>query len=410
MPIPSSPKALFTVSDILTLTGIIVTVIGIIIALLQFGFTPASIVISVIGVTVLIYLLVARILPWFREHFSASIEEVIDTSTIELSIPEPLPPPPPPSLLLQSDQTFLDQVLDKLDTSPPLMLLAQEHRLLPNVMETIYQQLLYRVGEEYTCQLIPTGQEQATEEEYFLNLAKQLGWQRPCKTAFDWENLLMGKLPQDHHSLYLFLNRLEKGNLERAKELAIALRNLVLKGKLKVLLLGSGKLEELKFQADTSSLLNIALIERWPELTSEDVQRLYEQQFPQHPPLTAKDRQDILEASGGHPELLKCCLTYRVKTPAGTVPDYPGLLSQETVLVSAFTKFTHQPTHLQQLGEWLNQTEVGPALPHIFDPLLREVYWLNLLKAQEGRLVWRCEAVRRAGLQMLEELAKVRKK
>ncbi len=403
----SSPKALFTVSDILNFVAIIVTVIGIIIALLQFGFTSASIVISVIGVTVLIYLLVGRILPWFREHFLTATEMVIEPSITEPSTTEL--PSSPPALLLQSDQTFLDQVLEQLDSSPPLMLLAQEHRILPNVLETIYQQLQHRVGEEYTCQLIPTGQEEVTEEEYFSNLAKQLGWQRPCKTAMDWENLLLGKLPQDHHHLYLFLNRVEKGNPDRAKELAIALRNLILRGKLKVLLLGSGKLEELKFQADTSSLLNIARIERWPELTSEDIQRLYEQQFPQHPPLTAKDRQDILEASGGHPELLKCCLTYRVKTPAGTVPDYLGRLSQETVLVSAFAKFTHQPIHLQQLREWLNQTNVDTVKPHIFDLLLREVYWLNLLKEQEGWLVWRCEAIRQAGLQVLEEVAKVRK-
>jgi hypothetical protein len=190
--------------------------------------------------------------------------------------------------------------------------------------------------------------------------------------------------------------------------LVIALRELVQTGKVKVLLLGSGKLEELKFQADTSSLLNIATIERWPELTSEDMQRLYEQQFPQHPPLTAKDRQDILEVSGGHPELLKCCLTYRVNTPAGTVPDYLAHLSQETVLVSAFAKFKHDPNHLQQLREWLKLVDVAPAQPYIFDDLLREVYWLNLLVAQEGRLVWRSEAIRQAGLQTLGELAKVR--
>jgi hypothetical protein len=195
----SSHKALFTVSDILTLVGIIATVIGIIIALLQFGFTPESISISVIGVTVLIYLLVGRILPWFREHFLTTAEMVNETSTLEPSITEP--PPPPPSRFLPSDQAFLDQVLEKLDTSSSLMLLAQAHRVWPNVTEMIYQQLQHRFGEEYTCQLIPTGQEEATVEQYFSHLAQQLGWQRPCKTAIDWENLLGSKLQQDSHPL-----------------------------------------------------------------------------------------------------------------------------------------------------------------------------------------------------------------
>lgn len=364
-----------TLSDTLTIISIIVTVISIIIAFLQWDFIKK------------------RIFPWF--HFPTSPKpatEEISTVVIDESLPANSP-------LLPSDQAFLNQAIEKLDSSSALMLLAQEHRIQPPVTEAIYQQFQNRFGADNTYQLIPTSQEEATAEQYFSRLGQQLGWQRPCKDAIELERVLAGKLPQDRH-LYLFLSRLEKGNPERAKELAIALRGLVQGGKLKVLLLGGGKLEELKFKADTTSLLNIASIERWPELTVEDVQQLYEQ-LPHHSPLTAKDRQNDLEASGGHPELLRSCLKYRANAPAGGVIDYLVQLQQETVLVSAFARFRRDPNHLQQLCEWLSQTEVGPAQPYIFDDLLREVYWLNLLVARDGRLVWRGEAVRQAGLKTL---------
>ncbi len=397
MTTPSSPKTLFTVSDVLTLTGIVVTVIGIIIALLQWGFTSKSIIISVIGVAVLVYLLIERIFPWFKKISPTppppeKFTEELTTKEIDES--------PPALPLLPSDQAFLNQAIDKLDTSSALMLLAQEHRIQPPVTEAIYQQLQHRFGADYTYHLIPTGQAEATKEQYFSLLGQQLGWQRPCKDAIELEKVLAGKLPQDQH-LYLFLSRLEKGHPERAKELAIALRGLVQSGKLKVLLLGGGKLEELKFKADTTSLLNIAVIERWPELTAEDVQWLYEQHGPHHSPLTAKDQQDDLEASGGHFALLRNCLEYRANTPAGNVIDYLSQLQQETLLVNAFARFRRTPEPLKQLCEWLSQAEVGPAQPYIFDDLLREVYWLNLLVARGGRLVWRGEAVRQAGLQTL---------
>lgn len=396
MTTPSSPKTLFTVSDVLALTGIVVTVIGIIIALLQWGFTPESISISVIGVAVLVYLLIERIFPWFKEHVFIPPKIVTEEITTEKS-DESLTTHSP---LLPSDQAFLNQAIDKLDTSSALMLLAQEHRIQPPVTEAIYQQLQHRFGADNIYQLIPPGHETATEEQYFSRLGQQLGWQRPCKNAIELERVLAGKLPQDQH-LYLFLSRIEKGHPERAKELAISLRELVQSGKLTVLLLGGGKLEELKFKADTTSLLNLADIERWPELTAEDVQWLYQQQFPHHSPLTAKDRQDDLEASGGHFALLRNCLEYRANTPAGNVIDYLSQLQQETVLVNAFARFRRTPEHLKQLCEWLSQAEVGPAQPYIFDDLLREVYWLNLLVARGGRLVWRGEAVRQAGLQTL---------
>ena len=55
---------------------------------------------------------------------------------------------------------------------------------------------------------------------------------------------------------------------------------------------------------------------------------------------------------------------------------------------------------------WLAQPVVAPARPYLADPLLRHLYWNNLLTARphpQGHcLEWRCEAIRRAVRQVID--------
>jgi hypothetical protein len=57
---------------------------------------------------------------------------------------------------------------------------------------------------------------------------------------------------------------------------------------------------------------------------------------------------------------------------------------------------------------WLAHPVVAPARPYLADPVLRQLYWNNLLAARthpQGRyLEWRCEAIRRAVKQVIDSL------
>lgn len=60
------------------------------------------------------------------------------------------------------------------------------------------------------------------------------------------------------------------------------------------------------------------------------------------------------------------------------------------------------------MQDWLAQPRLAPARPYLLDPVLRHLYWSNLLVARahpDGNwLEWRCEAIRRAAALIVEQL------
>jgi len=301
--------------------------------------------------------------------------------------------------LTDSDQTFLDQVFEKLYHEAALILLAQEYRVTLPVLSKIEKRLKNRFGVENTYRLIPLSTQHAEPAAYFSYLGQQLHLSQTVHNDADLEIALRKQL-ENGNIFCLFLSRLETGDGARANEFASVLRNFLETTQLHLLLCGGQKLAELKFAGGNLSLLNNAGVEEWPELTVDDVQRLYCQCYPEQS-LSRKAAHALLTVSGGHPVLLQRCLEYRVHNPRAVIKNYPQWLKQETVLTAAFTQFKKKNNNTKQLCKWLAQPNVAPAQPYIFDDLLREVYWLNLLVKRNNRLVWRCEAVREAGREIL---------
>jgi hypothetical protein len=77
------------------------------------------------------------------------------------------------------------------------------------------------------------------------------------------------------------------------------------------------------------------------------------------------------------------------------------------VLVAAFTPFLSKPDFSRKILVRLASLDICPATTYIFDDLLRQLYWANLLVKRlvkgEKRLVWRCEAIRQAGISILRQ-------
>ena len=67
----------------------------------------------------------------------------------------------------------------------------------------------------------------------------------------------------------------------------------------------------------------------------------------------------------------------------------------------AFTPFKREPEAAQQVRGLLTADDLGPDQPYLDDPLLRQLYWKNLIRPVAGRLRWRCTAIRDGGLGVL---------
>jgi len=320
-------------------------------------------------------------------------------------IPEPKKPDHLPNQLLETDDTFLYDQFEKFNQSQAIILLAQAHRITPLILGNIEQLLQERFGQENTYHLVPVAGNHVEPATYFSHLAQQNNLSEKVENSAQLESILDKKLKNGEH-LCLLISRLEKGDGDRANELASSLRNLLEHHKLSLHLLfcGGQKLAELRFANGELSLLNCAAVGYWRELTTPDVQQLYRQAFFDQPSLTDEQAKALLEVSGGHPNLLAHCFDYWVKNEK-PIEAYSQQLEQEDVLVAAFTPFLKKPDLSRQILNRLARLDICPATTYIFDDLLRQLYWANLLVKRlvkgEMRLVWRCEAIRQAGISIL---------
>jgi hypothetical protein len=58
----------------------------------------------------------------------------------------------------------------------------------------------------------------------------------------------------------------------------------------------------------------------------------------------------------------------------------------------------------QALAEKLQQQTLGPDRPHLHDPVLRKLFWLNLIyRVADHQLRWQSEPIRQVGLNILSE-------
>jgi len=305
-----------------------------------------------------------------------------------------------PNNLLRADDLFLYEQFEKFNQAQALILLAPAHRINPLILGNIEQLLQEQFGQENTYHLVPVAGSEVEPAIYFSHLAQQINLTETVTNSAELERILDWKLNNREH-LCLLISSLEKGDGKRANELASSLRNLLEHHKLYLHLLfcGGKKLAELRFANGDLSLLNCAAVGYWRELTGPDVQQLYQQAFPEQPPLSAEPAKALLEVSGGHPKLLEHCFAYWVNNDP--IEKYSQQLQQEDVLVAVFTPFLNKPDFLRQILGRLASLDICPATTYIFDDLLRQLYWANLLVKRKMRLVWRCEAIRQAGISIL---------
>ncbi|RNF85379.1 hypothetical protein [Montanilutibacter psychrotolerans] len=313
------------------------------------------------------------------------------------SAPGPGPGPVPPAVL----QVF--ERLQQLRPYPILMLLSQAHWGQPPEREAMLAHARHHYGADAVLHMQPPFCPGADSAVYFAALATQCGFDG-VDSDHAFEARLARRL-RDGGQLFCLVSRFEQGDPAQRDVLAGILRSLseMHSGRLHLLICGGAALADLKYQGGDLSLLNIATAETWPELTATDLQAMARARWGERPVDAAR----VLRLSGGHPLLADAALT--MLADHGMLDDeaLTDALAGHPPLWQGFLPLLTDPASRATILPWLRQSRLGPARPYLFDPLLRALYWANLVtprREDDGTwLQWRCEAIRRAGLMIAEQ-------
>lgn len=324
-------------------------------------------------------------------------------TTIDLPAPLRLPPPVPASPTPHADElAFLDRLFERLYQQHAIVLLGQAQRGHCAWQAELLARAQQQFGAGTVVQVSLAYSTKATAAAHYALLGQHCAVDGQPDNALALQFALEEKLRRNG-GLFMLISGLE--NVWEAGQQALAgmLRSLHDRyiGRLRVLIGGGEKLADLYYQGGALSFLSHAHVETWPELTLADVQRLSVQE-PSGQPLDAVTAQALLAVSGGHPRLLQHCLSLGPLAPASATMRWQEALRTAPFVWRLFTPFRNDAAQRAQLCQLLAHQEGGPHVPYPADALLR-LYWQNILKSSPDgrRLVWRCEALRQAGLSVL---------
>lgn len=289
--------------------------------------------------------------------------------------------------------------LQQLRPYPIIMLLTQAHWGQPPEREAMLAEATHRYGQSKVLHLRPPFSLLSDSAAYFSALGTQCGL-AGVDSDYAFEAAL-GRALQQPDPLFCLVSRFEQGDPVQRDVLAGILRSLseMHSGRLHLLICGGSALADLKYQGGDLSLLNIAATEIWPELTAADLQR---NAGIAHGSGQA-DCDRALRLSGGHPLLATAAMALLAESGVNASDEQVmEQLAGYAPLWQAFVPLLAEPAHRATIGAWLQQPRVAMARPYLLDPLLRSLYWANLVTPRRHAdgfwLEWRCEAIRRAGL------------
>jgi hypothetical protein len=304
--------------------------------------------------------------------------------------------------LAKNEVSFIEELFDLISAKQAVLLLVQRDRWQEGVKTDLLERARKEYGKENVMHMVPPFSPNADLENYFSLLGKQCGIYHSVNNSVSLGAAFEGKLAADSR-LFLMVSGFENSCKEGQEELAGVLRGLNERysHNLKILICGGEKLDELSYNGELS-YLNHAYIQECPELTVSDVLRITEATYPDTK-INEKKAAKLLHISGGHHRILEICLDLCRQNPDFTAVELTEVLHQSPFIWQLFTPFSQDTEIRQQVCSLLNKEDVGPGQPYIYDPLLRRLYWRNLLRrgSSNRRLYWRCKALRQVGLQIL---------
>jgi hypothetical protein len=320
---------------------------------------------------------------------------------------QPSEPPPGPS----SDEiAFVDRLFKLLFNRHVLVLLTRGNHSHTTAKELILEKAGRLFDTDNVRHLAPAYGPHVDMREYFSLLSQQCRFSPPAQSAVSFQAKFEELLASDRE-LFLLISRFEHSSRETREEMAALLRGLgerFPRG-LRIMICGAEQLYELSYTG-TLSYLNQAQIIEWPEMTAADVLRTANN-IENSACLAGKLMQNIdedtavkfLEFSGGHPGVLESCFDLYSQNPGFTMSDLIEKLASSSFLWQLFVPFFQNREKKEKICHLLKNNDVGPYQPYLDDPLLKELYWKNLLHKDKtgARLTWRGEALRLSALSIM---------
>ncbi len=293
------------------------------------------------------------------------------------------------------EHEHLFQLLEQARPYAILMLLSQAHMDQPPQQQLVINATRQRHPDRHLLAVQLPYSKRISVTDFFTFLGKQMnlpGVQDELSFEFAMNDLLQAQ------AVTLVITRFEQSNDSCRDLLAGILRNLteMHPDRMQVILCGGAQLSALKYAQGELSLLNIATahllefkLDAWLQSQTED---------PSSTSQSASRLQRIHQLVGNHPALASTLLQANNDEVA-----MEARVIHSDLLYCDFNQVMQQ-AHLSRLQEHLNQTQLGPYRPHIQDPVLRQLFWLNLIrKDADLQLVWQSETIRQLGLKLLAE-------
>lgn len=306
---------------------------------------------------------------------------------------------------------YIEQLFDHLARLAPYsikLLLSQAGWGQPPCRDALLARAHELYGSDEVMHIQPPYSVHAAADDYFRLIGEQCGL-NDVNSDFAFEAALENRLQQSDR-LFCLVSRFEQGDAALREQLAGILRSLseMHAGKLHLLLCGGPALADLKFRSGDLSLLNIAEVDYWPEPSLAEINMLASDIG--GAPVAEDVAPGLLQVSGGHPGLLQESISLHLS--GQELEAIAAQLNESERLWQAFAPLADDAALREQLLDALQSERLGSAKPYLVDPLLRQLFWQNLIAPrtfEDGRfLVWRCEAVRNAGVQVCEQWSSAR--
>lgn len=314
---------------------------------------------------------------------------------------------PPPAMkqaraaaITPGEHQFTDRIMTRLRPAgvQPMMITSRGQRHQGAVIARLLKSARGEYGEDRVIQLSPPFAGQLDGTVFFNDLGRQcqLGAETPTSVAFiaALESRLRSSAP-----LFLLVTGFENANAQHRAELAATLRSLSENQpyKLRIALVGGRRLVEQRHATGYLSFLSNATLDEWPDPTPADILAWQQASTPD---ATIDDDQiaRLLQFSGGHSGLVRYCLE---RYASGS--DIPAWQAWCYACPEIWETWSHLAgDDPDALRASLERERFGPAQPWPHNATARRLYWADLLKAQDGQLVWRTENLRQIGREVLE--------
>jgi predicted MPP superfamily phosphohydrolase len=293
-----------------------------------------------------------------------------------------------------SSEILVTEVYEALRHNPLVILLAQDERLDAAVLRGIRERAR-RDGD--VLHVTPPPHRRTTPEQYFARLGRQCDFTEEIRSPDDWEDVLYRRL-QDGETLFVLVSSFDKGSEEGREQLGTILRALAeaYPGQLRVVFSGGERLAALKYEkGEDHSVLSSAERHDWPETTVDDVLAWQQHEYPKLA-FGRGDAKDLRALCGAHPRWIRHCLGQRQRGA-----NEREALVRYDAIDQVFIPYRNDPEARRRICRWLGQDDLGAWEAWIGDELLRRLYWKNVLREEDGRIVWRSEVACDVGRRVL---------